>query len=61
MRKLLAADRQIRHLKDELVKANLRLVVGIAKKHINAQKGAYLADLIQEGHLGLLRAIEKFP
>ena len=44
--------------KDELIRANLRLVVNIAKKHIN--KGMFLLDLIQEGNLGLMKAVEKF-
>ena len=44
--------------KDELIRANLRLVVSIAKKHIN--KGMFLLDLIQEGNLGLMKAVEKF-
>src|SRR3989338_467786 len=45
--------------KKELIKANLRLVVSIAKKHVG---GSYLelADLIQEGGLGLIKAVEKF-
>lgn len=43
---------------DRLVKANLRLVVSIAKKHASKHMG--LQDLIQEGNLGLLRAIEKY-
>lgn len=43
---------------DRLVKANLRLVVSIAKKHAGKHMG--LQDLIQEGNLGLLRAIEKY-
>lgn len=44
--------------KDELVEANLRLVVSIAKRHVD--KGMYFLDLIQEGNLGLMKAVEKF-
>ncbi len=44
--------------KDELCKANLRLVVSIAKRHVG--KGMYFLDLIQEGNLGLIKAVEKF-
>ena len=44
--------------KNELIEANLRLVVNIAKRHMN--KGMFFLDLIQEGNLGLMKAVEKF-
>ncbi len=44
--------------KEELVEANLRLVVSIAKRYVN--KGMYFLDLIQEGNLGLMKAVDKF-
>ncbi len=49
---------QARHAKEQLIKANLRLVVSIAKRHVN--KGLHLSDLIQEGNIGLIKAVEKF-
>jgi RNA polymerase primary sigma factor len=56
--KLEAYNRSIETAKDAMIRANLRLVVSIAKRYMH--QGLTLADLIQEGNLGLMRAVFRF-
>jgi len=58
LRAIEAGEDRAKQAKNELIKANLRLVISIAKRYVN--RGLQFLDLIQEGNMGLMRAVDKF-
>lgn len=58
LHQIVRGEEKVRDAKAELIKANLRLVVSIAKRYTN--RGLQFLDLIQEGNIGLMKAVDKF-
>ncbi len=60
LKNIISAEAEAEKARREMIEANLRLVVSIAKNYINRSRGLQFSDLIQEGNIGLMRAVEKF-
>jgi RNA polymerase primary sigma factor len=57
-RAVVAAERELQEVKRMLIESNLRLVVSVAKRYLN--RGLSLLDLVQEGNIGLMKAVDRF-